>query len=399
MDSKSYKTPNKPTKPPKQLLTIHIGGFGIQTGKSFWESQLIEHGLDSEGGFSGGTQLPSQNGEYLSTYFDEISQGTYEPRALLLDSMQKNIDDIKISNLKSLFNPATSFKTLNKTLLNFANSYYTDGITLCDGLDSLIKQKIRNCDNFDGFLLFNSINGNTSSGIGALTVMKLHEAFNKKAIVGVNLFPSPNLMGEGYEYYNSVCCLNYSGNIDLNLCFDNEAMINYYKELKIIDPDFPELNWLVGQVGSSINFFSNSEITDLNSITKKLYNESLKSGFTIPGHSTVPNYVSNLQDTLENSAMSKFKKLITCTEDTKRTDRYLAFSRPVFSENQIIDKEAGIVTMNNDEKVISHSLQNILTRFTEIYRRKSYLHHFTGEGMDEMEFTEAENNLSDKMKK
>jgi tubulin beta len=30
-----------------------------------------------------------------------------------------------------------------------------------------------------------------------------------------------------------------------------------------------------------------------------------------------------------------------------------------------------------------------------MFRRKAYLHWYTGEGMDEMEFTEAESNLND----
>nr|CAI5831564.1 unnamed protein product [Callosobruchus analis] len=30
-----------------------------------------------------------------------------------------------------------------------------------------------------------------------------------------------------------------------------------------------------------------------------------------------------------------------------------------------------------------------------VYRRKAFLHWYTGEGMDEMEFTEAESNMND----
>ena len=30
-----------------------------------------------------------------------------------------------------------------------------------------------------------------------------------------------------------------------------------------------------------------------------------------------------------------------------------------------------------------------------MFRRKAFLHWYTGEGMDEMEFTEAENNMND----
>lgn len=32
---------------------------------------------------------------------------------------------------------------------------------------------------------------------------------------------------------------------------------------------------------------------------------------------------------------------------------------------------------------------------TAMFRRKAFLHWYTGEGMDEMEFTEAESNLND----
>ena len=34
-------------------------------------------------------------------------------------------------------------------------------------------------------------------------------------------------------------------------------------------------------------------------------------------------------------------------------------------------------------------------RFTELFRRKAYLHYYTSDGMDEMEFTESESNLND----
>ena len=34
-------------------------------------------------------------------------------------------------------------------------------------------------------------------------------------------------------------------------------------------------------------------------------------------------------------------------------------------------------------------------QFTQMFRRKAFLHWYTGEGMDEMEFTEAESNMND----
>jgi tubulin beta len=40
-------------------------------------------------------------------------------------------------------------------------------------------------------------------------------------------------------------------------------------------------------------------------------------------------------------------------------------------------------------------MKRISEQFTAMFRRKAFLHWYTGEGMDEMEFTEAESNLND----
>ena len=39
----------------------------------------------------------------------------------------------------------------------------------------------------------------------------------------------------------------------------------------------------------------------------------------------------------------------------------------------------------------------VCTNFRSMFRRKAFLHWYTGEGMDEMEFTEAESNIMDLM--
>ena len=39
--------------------------------------------------------------------------------------------------------------------------------------------------------------------------------------------------------------------------------------------------------------------------------------------------------------------------------------------------------------------KRVSEQFTSMFRRKAFLHWYTGEGMDDMEFTEAESNLND----
>jgi len=44
---------------------------------------------------------------------------------------------------------------------------------------------------------------------------------------------------------------------------------------------------------------------------------------------------------------------------------------------------------------IMELFKRVIEQFTLMFRRKAFLHWYTGEGMDEMEFTEAESNLND----
>jgi tubulin beta len=44
---------------------------------------------------------------------------------------------------------------------------------------------------------------------------------------------------------------------------------------------------------------------------------------------------------------------------------------------------------------IQEAWKRVADQFTLMFRRKAFLHWYTGEGMDEMEFSEAESNLND----
>lgn len=52
-------------------------------------------------------------------------------------------------------------------------------------------------------------------------------------------------------------------------------------------------------------------------------------------------------------------------------------------------------TFIGNSTAIQEIFKRISEQFTVMFRRKAFLHWYTGEGMDEMEFTEAESNLND----
>ena len=51
-------------------------------------------------------------------------------------------------------------------------------------------------------------------------------------------------------------------------------------------------------------------------------------------------------------------------------------------------------TFIGNSTAIQELFRRISEQFTAMFRRKAFLHWYTGEGMDEMEFTEAESNMN-----
>ena len=52
-------------------------------------------------------------------------------------------------------------------------------------------------------------------------------------------------------------------------------------------------------------------------------------------------------------------------------------------------------TVIGNTTAVQETWKRVAEQFTAMFRRKAFLHWYTGEGMDEMEFTEAESNMND----
>merc|ERR1719498_1475400 len=52
-------------------------------------------------------------------------------------------------------------------------------------------------------------------------------------------------------------------------------------------------------------------------------------------------------------------------------------------------------TFIGNSTAIQEMFKRVSEQFTSMFRRKAFLHWYTGEGMYEMEFTEAESNMND----
>merc|ERR1711924_442056 len=53
------------------------------------------------------------------------------------------------------------------------------------------------------------------------------------------------------------------------------------------------------------------------------------------------------------------------------------------------------VTFLGNSTAVQEMFKRVGEQFTSMFRRKAFLHRDTGEGMDEMDFTESESNMND----
>ena len=68
----------------REVISIHIGQGGIQSGNACWELYCLEHGIQPDG------QMPSDKtvggeDDPFNTFFSETSSGKHVPRAVYVD--------------------------------------------------------------------------------------------------------------------------------------------------------------------------------------------------------------------------------------------------------------------------------------------------------------------------
>ncbi|KAJ6345226.1 hypothetical protein OIU78_007988 [Salix suchowensis] len=91
-------------------------------------------------------------------------------------------------------------------------------------------------------------------------------------------------------------------------------------------------------------------------------------------------------------------KNMMCAADP-RHGRYLTASamfRGKMSTKEVDEQMLNMAsTFIGNSTSIQEMFRRVSEQFTAMFRRKAFLHWYTGEGMDEMEFTEAESNMND----
>ncbi|KAK3858723.1 hypothetical protein Pcinc_035109 [Petrolisthes cinctipes] len=227
-------------------------------------------------------------------------------------------------------------------------------------------------------------------------------------------------------------------NTDETFCIDNEALYDIcFRTLKLTSPSYGDLNHLVSMTMSGVTTclrFPGQLNADLRKLAVNMV-PFPRLHFFMPGFAPLTRQ--------EGKAISQSYRALTVPELTQqmfdsknmmtacdpRHGRYLtvaAIFRGRMSMKEVDEQMLSVQNKNssyfvewipNNVKVAvcdippkglimsstfignSTAIQEIFKRiseqFTAMFRRKAFLHWYTGEGMDEMEFTEAESNMND----
>ncbi|KAJ7056716.1 beta-tubulin 2 [Mycena amicta] len=419
----------------REIVNVQIGQAGNQVGEAFWRDVLAEHGLDLSGTYHGSDplQLP-----HVGVYFSEVTSGSttkYIPRSLQLDLEAGVCNSVRSGPLGALFSPDTFIHAQSGAGNNWAKGFYTEGAELIDTIMDALRKESEKCEVLQGFQIIHSIGGGTGSGLGCLLLTKMREEYPDRMLATFSILPSPKVSETVVEPYNAMLSAHQLlDNSDLTVCIDNEALYSIAtRSLKVQSPTFPDLNALIAKVMCGVS-------TSLR-FPGQLNGDLRKLGMNlIPFprlHFLMPSYAPLVSGTAAKFQGTSVPELVQGLFDRRnllvdvdpRYGRYLT-AATIFRGN-ISSREAEVAvrdlqTRNSAAFVEwipdnvsvtlvsvppvgqkqaatclanSTSIQVLFQRthetFSAMYKRRAFLHWYTEEGMDVMEFSEAESNSAD----
>merc|ERR1712167_428851 len=139
----------------REVISIHIGQAGIQTGNACWELYCLEHGIQPDG------QMPSDKtigggDDSFNTFFSETGAGKHVPRAVFVDLEPTVVDEVRTGTYRQLFHPEQLITGKEDAANNYARGHYTIGKEMVDLVLDRIRKLSDQCTGLQGFLIFNS---------------------------------------------------------------------------------------------------------------------------------------------------------------------------------------------------------------------------------------------------
>merc|ERR1719387_1572730 len=213
-----------------------------------------------------------------------------------------------------------------------------------------------------------------------------------------SIIPSPKVSDTVVEPYNAVLSFHQLvENADECMLLDNEALYDIcFRTLKLTTPTYGDLNHLVSAAISGVTTclrFPGQLNCDLRKIAVNLI-PFPRLHFFMTGFAPLTSRGSQQYRAPTVPELTQ-QMLNVCNKNSS----YFVEWIPNNVKASVCDiPPKGLkmaVTFLGNTTAIQEMFKRVSEQFTAMFRRKAFLHWYTGEGMDEMEFTEAESNMND----
>uniref|UniRef100_A0A2K6N6E1 Tubulin beta 2B class IIb n=7 Tax=Amniota TaxID=32524 RepID=A0A2K6N6E1_RHIBE len=381
----------------------------------FWEVISDEHGIDPTGSYHGDSDLQL---ERINVYYNEAAGDTGTAQSFPVSTA----GTLSVAGQTGAGN-------------NWAKGHYTEGAELVDAVLDVVRKECEHCDCLQGFQLTHSLGGGTGSGMGTLLISKIREEFPDRIMNTFSVMPSPKVSDTVVEPYNATLSVHQLvENTDETYSIDNEALYDIcFRTLKLTTPTYGDLNHLVSATMSGVTTCLRFP-GQLNADLRKLEVNMVpfpRLHFFMPGFAPLTSRGSQQYRALTvpelTQQMFDSKNMMAACDP--RHGRYLtvaAIFRGRMSMKEVDEQMLNVQNKNSsyfvewipnnvktavcdipprglkmsatfigNSTAIQELFKRISEQFTAMFRRKAFLHWYTGEGMDEMEFTEAESNMND----
>jgi len=416
----------------REILHIQVGQCGNQIGNRFWQTIIAEHNLDGSGKYEG--ENADQDLDKVSVYMRAAGE-RYVPRACLVDLEPGTVDVIKASPVGTLFKPDNFVFGASGAGNNWAKGHYTEGAELIEEALDVIRKEVENCDCPQGFQICHSLGGGTGSGMGTLVLLKLRDAYPDRILCTFSVYPSPKVSDTVVEPYNAVLSTHQLlENADETFIIDNEALYNIsHNVLKQNAPTYADLNYLIScvmaGVTASLRFPGklNGDLRKLgvNLVPFPRLHFFLIAQAPLQSKDNQSYQLINVQE-LTNQCFSPRNFFANVKPDDGKYMTASLLFRGAMSTQEVDENVEKRQSANSDDFVewipnnmktsvvkvapkdakqsctfvanttaLKGIFQRLATQFGAMYKRKAFLHWYKGEGMDEMEFQEADKNVRD----
>uniref|UniRef100_A0A1B6K471 Tubulin alpha chain n=1 Tax=Homalodisca liturata TaxID=320908 RepID=A0A1B6K471_9HEMI len=424
----------------RECISIHIGQAGVQMGLSSWELYLLEHGL-SKDGFKENSAEGDIN-DTFTTFFEEIDgSNKFVPRAVMVDLEPSVIDTIR-NNYRELFHPEQLITGKEDAANNYARGRYSVGLGLLDTVNDKIRKIADSCSGLNGFLIYHSFGGGTGSGFTALLINELTHEYPRKSRLEFAVYPAPQVSTAVVEPYNTVLSTHSTlHESDCAFMVDNEAIYDICnKKLDIERPTYENLNRLISQVMSSITAslrFEGQLNLDLTEFQTNLVPYP-RIHFPLAAYSPITsvrmsNHNSYSVNELTSECFQQSNQMVKCnsqkgkymsccllyrgdvvpkdvnaaiaTMRQKNKMKFVTWSPTGFKVG--INKEAPKMSKDGDmapvpravamlanTTAIAEAWSKVNRKFGLMYAKRAFIHWYYDEGMEEMDFSEAKDDIS-----